>query len=59
MNMENVITVFTNKERLINQWLKEYKFDCNLVDTYYSADKNIFQKIKNKLNFDQYAQHTF
>lgn len=48
-------TILTNKEKLINDWLKEYRFELNEIDTYYTADKNILKKIKTCLNDKQYA----
>lgn len=48
-------TVLTNKDKLISDWLKEYHFNLNTIDTYYSADKNILKKFKRVLKEDQYA----
>ena len=48
-------TFLSNKERLIDAWLKEYRFELNEIDTYYSADKNILKKMKTHLSDDQYA----
>lgn len=48
-------TILTNKDELIHNWLNEYKFDLNLVDTYYSPDANILRKIKDLLKPQQYA----
>ena len=48
-------TILTNKDQLISDWLKEYHFDLNTIDTYYSSDKNILQKFKKVLKEDQYA----
>ncbi|MBU3933651.1 MAG: hypothetical protein KKH11_03165 [Candidatus Omnitrophica bacterium] len=48
-------TILTNKEKLINDWLKEYRFGLNEIDTYYTADKNILKTIKTYLNDKQYA----
>lgn len=45
----------TNKDELIGDWLKEYQFELNEVDTYYSPDKNILGKIKDYLANKQYA----
>lgn len=53
-------TILTNKEKLIADWLKEYRFDLNIIDTYYNPDKNILKKIKKVLKKNQYvlALHT-
>ncbi len=48
-------TLLTNTERLIEDWLKEYRFDSNEVDTYYTPDNNILNKIKNYIKEDKYA----
>lgn len=48
-------TILSNQEKLLLGWLKEYKFELNEVDTYYSPDKNILTKIKSFLKEDQYA----
>lgn len=47
--------VLTNKEQLIHNWVKEYTFDLNLIDTYYSPDKDVLKKIKRLLLPHQYA----
>jgi hypothetical protein len=51
----NSYTILTNKEKLISDWLKEYRFDLNIIDTYYSANKNILNKFKKVLKENQYA----
>jgi len=51
----NSYTVLTNKEKLISDWLKEYSFEQNVIDTYYSADKNILNKFRKVLKENQYA----
>jgi len=38
----NSYAFLTNKEKLISDWLKGYSFNLNVIDTYYTADKNIF-----------------
>jgi len=48
-------TILTNKEKLISDWLNEYHFNLNTIDTYYSSDKNILKKFKRVLKDDQYA----
>jgi len=48
-------TMLTNKDMLINDWLKEYQFELNAVDSYYSPDKKILNKIKSFLKDKQYA----
>ncbi len=47
--------ILTNKEQLISDWLKEYHFNLNTIDTYYSSDKNILNKFRKVLKEDQYA----
>jgi len=47
--------ILTNKEKLISDWLEEYSFDQNVIDTYYSANKNILNKFKKVLREEQYA----
>lgn len=48
-------TVFTNKDMLITDWLKEYEFELNTVDSYYSTDKRVLEKAKGLLREKQYA----
>lgn len=48
-------TILTNKSMLIADWLKEYRFELNAIDSYYSPDKKILNKIKNYLDEEQYA----
>ncbi|MEW6455447.1 MAG: type IV toxin-antitoxin system AbiEi family antitoxin [Acidobacteriota bacterium] len=48
-------TLLTNKDMLIADWLKDYQFDLNTIDSYYSPDKDILKKIKNLLKEGQYA----
>jgi hypothetical protein len=47
--------LLTNQDELISDWLAEYSFDLNKVDTYYSPDKNILSKLKDYLKDKQYA----
>lgn len=47
--------LLTNKDELVGDWLKEYQFELNEVDTYYSPDKNILGKLKDYLANKQYA----
>ena len=51
----NSYAILTNKEKLISDWLKEYHFNLNTIDTYYSSDKNILKKFKRVLKENQYA----
>jgi len=51
----NSYAIFTNKDKLISDWLEEYSFDQNVIDTYYSANKNILNKFKKVLKENQYA----
>jgi len=48
-------TVLTNKDLLIADWLKEYEFELNTIDSYYSSDKKILQKLKDVMRNKQYA----
>jgi hypothetical protein len=48
-------TILTNNDQLISDWLKEYHFNLNTIDTYYSSDKNILKKFKRVLKENQYA----
>jgi hypothetical protein len=47
--------ILTNKDNLISDWLGEYNFDQNVIDTYYSANKNILNKLRKVLKENQYA----
>jgi len=51
----NSYTILTNKDQLISDWLEEYSFDQNVIDTYYSANKNILNKFRKVLKENQYA----
>ena len=51
----NSYAILTNKEKLISDWLEEYSFDQNVIDTYYSANKNILNKFRKILKENQYA----
>jgi len=51
----NSYTILTNKEKLISDWLEGYSFDQNVIDTYYSANKNILNKFRKVLKENQYA----
>jgi hypothetical protein len=51
----NSYTILTNQEKLISNWLEEYSFDQNIIDTYYSANKNILNKFRKVLKENQYA----
>lgn len=48
-------TVLTNEDMLITDWLKEYEFELNTVDSYYSSDKKVLEKAKGLLREKQYA----
>src|SRR3989338_9549102 len=48
-------TVLTNKDMLITDWLKEYEFELNTVDSYYSTDKKVMENVKGLLREKQYA----
>lgn len=48
-------TILTNKDKLISDWVEEYSFDQNVIDTYYSANKNILNKFRKVLKENQYA----
>lgn len=48
-------TVLTNKDKLISDWLEEYHFDLNIIDTYYGVDKDILKRFKSVLKEGQYA----
>lgn len=48
-------TILTDKDQLISDWLKEYHFNLNTIDTYYSSNKNILKKFKRILKEAQYA----
>jgi len=48
-------TILTNKDKLISDWVEEYSFDQNVIDTYYSANKNILSKFRKVLKKNQYA----
>ena len=48
-------TILTNQELLIKDWVKEYAFELNKVETYYSSDKDIIRKIRQYLKEEQYA----
>ena len=51
----NSYAILTNQEKLISDWLEEYSFDQNVIDTYYSANKNILNKFRKVLKENQYA----
>ena len=51
----NSYTILTNQEKLISDWLKEYSFNQNIMDTYYSANKNILNKFRKVFKENQYA----
>ncbi|MFH1594129.1 MAG: hypothetical protein ABID09_05495 [Candidatus Omnitrophota bacterium] len=48
-------TILTNKDMLVTDWLKKYRFELNTIDSYYSPDKEILNKIKYFLKEEQYA----
>ncbi len=51
----NSYAILTNKEKLISDWLRDYHFNLNTIDSYYSSDKNILKKFKRVLKENQYA----
>ncbi|MDP2927666.1 MAG: type IV toxin-antitoxin system AbiEi family antitoxin [Candidatus Omnitrophota bacterium] len=51
----NSYALLTNIDELISDWVTEYRFELNEVDTYYSPDKNILPKLKDYLKDKQYA----
>ena len=48
-------SLLTNSEKLITDWLKWYHFEKNEIDSYYSPDKNIIEKLKSVLKGQDYA----
>ena len=48
-------TILTNRDRLIEDWLKKYEFELNEIETYYSPEKNILKKIKINLEENKFA----
>jgi len=48
-------SILTNKGKLISDWVEEYSFNLNVIDTYYSANKNILNKFRKVLKENQYA----
>jgi hypothetical protein len=51
----NSYTVLANKDMLIAAWLKNYEFELNTIDSYYSPDKKVLERIKDVLKQEQYA----
>jgi len=51
----NSYAILTNKEKLISDWVEEYNFNLNIIDTYYTPDKNILNKFRKTLKENQYA----
>ena len=43
-------SVFTSPDKLIEDWCKEYKFEFNAINSFYSPDRNILKKIKEYYN---------
>lgn len=48
-------TLLTNKQDLVNNWVRAYHFEINEVETYYSPNKNILAKLKDYLKSKPYA----
>lgn len=48
-------TILANADMLIEDWLKNYSFEFNTIDTYYSEDKNILKKLIHFLSGKSYA----
>jgi hypothetical protein len=51
----NSYTILTNMENLIADWAKAYQFESNEIETYYSYDKNILEKIVKFMDKRKYA----
>lgn len=47
-------TVLVNKEKLIRDWTKEYRFDFNEVYIFYSSEKDILKRIKHYFSEKNY-----
>ena len=47
-------TILINRKELLNAWLKQYSFEFNEVDIYYSPEKDILRRIKSLLNKERY-----
>lgn len=47
--------IFTNQEKLMQDWIKAYKFEYNEIYSFYSPDKNILRKIKEYLEMKKTA----
>ena len=48
-------TILMNRKELIDAWLKQYSFESNEVDVYYSPEKQILGRIKSLLSREDYA----
>jgi hypothetical protein len=48
-------TLLTNRDELISDWVAEYRFELNEIDTYYSPDNNILTKFKDYLKDKPYV----
>lgn len=50
-------TVLINSERLLENWVKAYRFEYNTITSYYSQDKKILKNIREffKKHEDKYA----
>lgn len=48
-------SILTNKDRLVSDWLQEYRLDFNEVYTYYNPDKYILKNFRQHLTEGQYA----
>jgi hypothetical protein len=48
-------SILTNAEGLFKDWCKEYHFEQNRLETYYSPDKGILTKLKEHLKGMDYA----
>jgi len=51
----NSYALLTNKQDLVNNWIRAYRFELNEADTYYSPNKNILAKLKDYLKSKPYA----
>lgn len=48
-------SLLTNRQGLIKDWLEKYRFEMNVIDSYYTPAKDITKKIKEILKESQYA----
>ena len=48
-------TLLINRKELIDAWLRQYRFEFNEVDVYYSPEKDILSRIKSLLDKKNYV----